>query len=86
MPAFSDAKALEKALQDAGLKTDRDSLDFDLRGRDGGDGRNNGRDVANDDGGRGQVGDSDDTTSDTAEADSAETGGAMADGSLNLVA
>ena len=81
-----DAKALEKALQDAGLKTDRDSLDFDLRGRDGGDGRNNGRDVANDDGGRGQVGDSDDTTSDTAEADSAETGGAMADGSLNLVA
>ena len=30
-----DSRQLERALQDAGLKTDSNSLEFDLKGRDG---------------------------------------------------
>lgn len=81
-----DAKALEKALQEAGLKTDRDSLEFDLRGRDGSDGRNGGRDVANDDGQSGSTGGDDETAADAADNGTSDPDGLTADGSLNLVA
>lgn len=83
-----DAKGLEKALQDAGLQTDGESLEFDLRG----DGGQYAGDADEDTGGMKSA--SDGTTPATDDGDAVAndeqgndgSGGVGADGSLNLVA
>jgi flagellar hook-length control protein FliK len=79
-----DARALEKALQDAGLKTDSNSLQFEKH-----DGQNaaGGQHADNDTGGAGASDEADgsDDLQDT-DIDTASGDGIADDGSLNLVA
>ena len=78
-----DARALERALQEAGLKTNGDSLDFDLRGEDGRwaeDSNSNASDGAD----KTAAGNDDGDTVETGPDGSAD--GVRADGSLDLVA
>jgi flagellar hook-length control protein FliK len=82
-----DAKGLEKALQDAGLRTDGESLEFDLRGEGG----QHADDASEDSAAHRTAGDggSTDSKGDDGEAvanDDAPDDGVGADGSLNLVA
>lgn len=79
-----DSRMLEKALQDAGLKTDQQSLAFDLRG-------GNGQPADRDQGSlaSGEQAPGDDQISgepETADATAAASGGIRADGSYDLVA
>jgi flagellar hook-length control protein FliK len=79
-----DARALEKALQDAGLKTDSNSLQFESR-----DGRNaSGQQHADAETARpGSTGDADGADDlQNSEIDTASGDGLADDGSLNLVA
>ena len=79
-----DARALEKALQDAGLKTDSNSLQFEKHEGQNASGRQH---ADNETGGSGASGkaDSPDELQDT-EIDTAPGDGIADDGSLNLVA
>ncbi len=78
-----DQRALERALQDAGLKTNSNSLEFDLRGEDG---RWAGESDADENGGSTKTASNDDDTETLADADPADEGGVKADGSVDLVA
>lgn len=81
-----DAKGLEKALQDAGLQTDGDSLEFDLRG-DGGQSAEDTGDGSGDAAGKdgpSHGGDDGDAVAETEQDEG--SGGVKADGSLDLVA
>lgn len=79
-----DARALEKALQDAGLKTDSNSLQFEKHDGQNAAGR---QDADNDTGGAGASDEADgpDDLQDT-DIDTASGDGIADDGSLNLVA
>ncbi|MFX4221445.1 MAG: flagellar hook-length control protein FliK [Thalassobaculum sp.] len=81
-----DAKALERALQDAGLQTDGNSLEFDLRGDNGRFADDTGDEAAP---GKG-AGPTPETDDGDAVADDQEgdpgSGGVKADGSLDMVA
>ena len=79
-----DSRALEKALQEAGLKTDQGSLSFDLRGGNGQQQGTEGREPAL----AGSSAPADDlsTPDDTDTALSGEPGGQRSDGSYDLVA
>lgn len=79
-----DAKALERALQDAGLQTDGDSLEFDLRGDGGRFAENSGDEPANKPGAAPEIDDGD-VVADDQQSDTG-SGGLKADGSLDMVA
>lgn len=79
-----DARMLEKALQDAGLKTGQNSLEFDLRGGDGQPADRGDRQMAAE---RGPDTTEDDVVGERAEAaPENDPGGVRSDGSYDLVA
>ncbi len=79
-----DSRALEKALQEAGLKTDQGSLSFDLRGGNGQPQGNEGREPAL--AGSSAPVDDHPAPDDTDTALAGEPGGQRSDGSYDLVA
>lgn len=79
-----DARALDKALQEAGLKTDQNSLEFNLQGENGQPGGSDDEQTAAVDDGLSGPENADNDEVDTASLPDA--GGARADGSYDLVA
>ncbi len=83
-----DSRQLERALQDAGLKTDSNSLEFDLKGRDGQNAQAFGKRDEN--GGQGQSGDrnpaNDDQSGDGQDTATPNDAAPSEDGALNMVA
>jgi len=78
-----DARALDKALQEAGLKTDQNSLEFNLQG---GNGQPTGRDDQQMAGKQGLPGIDNTVTDEVETASATGAGGVRADGSYDLVA
>ena len=81
-------RQLERALHDAGLKTDSNSLEFDLKGRDGQNAQAFGKRDEN--GGQGQSGDrnpaNDDQSGDGQDTATPNDAAPSEDGALNMVA
>ncbi len=82
-----DSRVLERALQDAGLKTDHNSLSFDLQGRDGEDRAQHAqREDAEDKGTSTENADDGDVIDNTEQPIPATAIGLAPDGSVNFLA